>query len=80
MFCEECKHKQNCTEICKPLNNYLKREQAKEGYSHRHIQRKELFFDNTALDAIWVYNALKKMYGKPFAEAYRRKTTNSDDD
>jgi hypothetical protein len=42
MFCNDCKKRSTCKEICKELNNYLEREQSKDGYSSRHMRRKEI--------------------------------------
>ena len=41
MFCIDCSKKKNCQETCQEIENYLEKENAKKGYSARHIRRKE---------------------------------------
>lgn len=49
-FCKSCTTRNTCTKICPKVENYLQREQSKEGYSARHIRRKEIPYDNLGLD------------------------------
>jgi hypothetical protein len=56
MLCETCKKKECLVEgkgygrPCRKVENYLERENAKTGYSLRHIRRKEIPQDNEMLE------------------------------
>lgn len=50
MFCQECPKKPTCNKICKELENYLAREQSKEGYSERWIRKKEIPYSPEDMD------------------------------
>ena len=52
MFCAECGQRNSCSSICKDLENYLQREQSKNGYSSRHIRRKEFPIDPNITDIV----------------------------
>ena len=62
MFCQTCKKRSTCTEICKELENYLAREQSKDGYSDRHIRRIEIPYAPDKLDFI-AEKAIKRRFG-----------------
>lgn len=42
MFCMDCLNHSKCIKVCRPLELYLQREQSREGYSERHLRRKEI--------------------------------------
>ena len=44
MLCSDCPTRNECKVICKDLENYLQREKSKDGYSFRHIRRREIPF------------------------------------
>lgn len=65
MFCQECPTKSTCKEICKPLENYLSKNP--DGYSERHIRRKEIPYGNMAdMDNTASHRAFMLKYGKSY--------------
>ena len=63
MFCQDCKKKATCKKICRPLENYLNRKEGKNGYSSRHIRRKEIPFSNNYIEDL-VVKRLQRRMGK----------------
>jgi len=70
-FCLQCREKKDCKAICKPLQSYLNRIQAQDGYSDRHYRRK------TRLDAdiekTANRRAMELKYGKKWVQTQLRK-------
>lgn len=76
MDCSTCHKYNTCIKICNKLENYLQREQSKQGYSDRHIRRKEKQFDP------FVMNILVDNPRKGWQKAgggYRKKPLKMDD-
>lgn len=63
MFCNTCKSKSTCKEPCRELENYLERENGKNGYTARHIRRKEKPRDPAELSGL-AMEALSHRYGR----------------
>jgi len=67
MFCQDCPTKSNCKEICKPLENYLSKNP--DGYSERHIRRKEIPIGNIEdVEKSANYRAFEMKYGKTYVK------------
>jgi len=50
--CEGCRKREVCKKVCRKLENALAREQSREGYSERHIRRKEIPYAPEMVDVI----------------------------
>lgn len=73
--CKECKQ-QECIKtgkVCKKIESYLNACQAKDGYSDRHIRRKEIPYDSQYIEQLASRRALEIRYGKKWAENEQRK-------
>jgi len=62
MFCQTCDKKSNCIKICPELENYLSKNP--DGYSSRHIRRKEVPYAD--MDNISSHRAFIIKYGKDY--------------
>jgi len=65
MFCQTCDKKSNCIKICPELENYLSKNP--DGYSSRHIRRKEVPYGNS--EDMGQFSACKAFilkYGKTY--------------
>jgi len=72
-FCLTCETRPTCKQICKPLEKYLKSEQAKNGYSNRHYRRKIRLFGGDNIDKVAANRAMELKYGKRWVSRQRRK-------
>ena len=62
--CFKCKDKGFCSVLCRDMENFLEREQSKEGYSSRQIRRKEIPYNSEGIALLEQYD-VDKMRGKP---------------
>ena len=73
-FCLDCGEKKNCKAICKPLESYLNKLQADNGYSDRHYRRKMIPWDSHLIEYKATKRAMELKYGKKWVERQYRKT------
>jgi len=69
MFCQDCATRETCKKICKPLENYLAKNP--EGYTARHIRRKEVPYADT--DFIAEQRVFDIKYGKSYLKSRENK-------
>lgn len=62
-FCLECALRSTCKKICKKLEQYLSKFQAKNGYSDRHYRRKIRLFPIDELERIAGERAFRLKFG-----------------
>ena len=64
LFCNKCKKHKKCVKVCRKLENYLNREQSKEGYSSRWIRAKEIPFSNNYIEDLLIKKFQKRFGGR----------------
>jgi len=78
-FCLKCKTRKDCKKTCKKLEKYLCKLQSKDGYSDRHLRRKELLWDSMDIEDLAGVRAMELKYGKKWAHTQIRKEKNLTD-
>jgi N-glycosylase/DNA lyase len=73
MFCQECMKKRDCRGICKALEGFLNKCQAKEGYSDRQYRRKNVPYDSLLIENLATRRASELKYGKKWTNQQVRK-------
>ena len=67
-FCLNCDKRKECKKICKPLESYLNKCQADEGYSDRHYKRKMIPFDGHLIENLASKRAMQIKYGRKWTD------------
>ena len=61
--CKQCINYDVCVEVCPALNQFLDKEQSQDGYSKRHVRRREIPYSPEQIETRQI-ELINKKYGK----------------